>query len=253
MIKIQPYKLKYSAPFKINYNHKQFIFCKENIDRYNGGGYHPGRAMTLLMRLNDSKTQSEIHNINENNLVSIDEYILYPYKFNFRIHNSSNNIINANWYSGLAQGLALMAYVRYENGKYKKMCDKILNSFESDEICEKTENGFHYMEYPHHCDALNGHIYALYGIYEYWHKYQTSQSEFLFKEGVKWVKNNLYHYRNKGNVSFYCKDHKVLCDKVDGKYHKVHIEQLKYLYEITGDVWFREQANLFLEDFFVNM
>jgi len=30
------------------------------------------------------------------------------------------------------------------------------------------EDGYHYMEYPNHCSPLNGHIFALYGLYECW-------------------------------------------------------------------------------------
>ena len=222
------------------------IYCKKNNERYGGGGYHPLRAMNYLIKLNDFELKENIHKINESYKIDRNDYFLYPYNFDFALHSNKNNVMKSNWFSGMAQGFALIAYCRY--GK-KDITDKIFNSFKSSEILQITDSGYHYMEYPNKCDALNGHIFALYGLYEYWHIYQTDESKFLLEKGIEWVKNNLHHYRNEGGASFYCQNHKVLCDKVGGKYHKVHIEQLRYIYEITGDIWFEEQANLFLSDF----
>jgi len=246
MKKIPEEKLKFNTPVDIDKDYIDLIFCKINPDRYSGGGYHPVRAMNIMFRTNSEKIKNDVIQINKKYLIERNGYILFPYMFDFALHNNKNNVMKSGWFSGMAQGYALIAYTGVND---REMCDKILNSFESPEICKKTKNGHHYMEYPNKCDALNGHIYALYGIYKYWFDYQTEQSEFLFNEGVKWVKHNLHYYRNEGNASFYCQDHKVLCNKVDGKYHKVHIEQLRYLHEITGDNWFEEQADLFLKDF----
>ncbi len=249
--KIKKQDLKYITPSFFKKTKDEIlkkIMCVGET-RLNGGGFHPTRSMSYMMRLTNDDIINAIHHINEAYKIEQNNYILYPYTFDFLIHGNTDNIIKSNWFSGMGQGFALMAYVR--SGK-REIADKILNSFESGVFTEETPDGNHYMEYPNHCDALNGHIFALYGLYEYWYNYQTKQSEKLLIEGIRWVKNNLHKYRNVKGASFYCTNHKVLCDKLDGKYHKVHIEQLEYLGLITNDDWFNKQADLFKQDFFVN-
>ncbi len=217
--------------------------------RLNYGGFHPTRAMSYMMRIPNKDIIQHIHQINEYRKIEKDNYILYPYTFDFKIHNSKTNIIKADWFSGMGQGFALIAYSRQNN---RKIADKILNSFESDKFTEQTDFGNHYMEYPNHCYALNGHIFALYGLYEYWYRFKTNKAKHLLIEGIKWVKSNFHKYRNIGDASFYCSDHKVLCNRQGGKYHKVHIEQLEYLTLLTGDNWFSDRVKELKDDFNVS-
>lgn len=246
--KIPKNDLKFNTPSFSNLTIEEIInniFCIGE-KRLGFGGFHPTRSMSYMMRIKNNDVIQLLHLINEYYKIEKDDYVLYPYMFNFSIHGNKKNIITSNWFSGMGQGFALIAYTRFND---KSISEKILNSFESSEITKKTQYGYHYMEYPNHCDALNGHIFSLYGLYEYWHKYQCKKAKRLLIEGIRWVKHILYKYRNVGGPSFYCTDHKILCNKVDGKYHKVHIEQLNYLGLITKDDWFNKQVNLFKKDF----
>jgi hypothetical protein len=244
-------RLKYITPKFDNLAPKEIIksiMCAGE-QRLSGGGYHPTKAMSYMMRCTKPEIIQAVKTVNAKYAIDEHNHILYPYMFDFRIHDQKDNVMRANWFSGMGQGFALMAYGRHGQ---KEICDKVLNSFETETITQFTDNGYHYMEYPGHCDALNGHIYAMYGIYEHWHRYQSKQAEHLFLKGVEWVKHNLHGYRNPKDASFYCTDHKIISDKVDGRYHKIHIEQLHYLYEITDDDWFSQQARLFYDDYNVS-
>lgn len=248
--------LTYRDGWLITYgiNIDEHIYCKENELKYGGkGGLHPGRLLGVLIRLFYDKNEVLLEKYEKlllDNGVDSDNRIMFPYNFNYSLHSDIRNVIREGWVSGFCQGMALSYFCkRYKNEKPELLL-KIRNSLEHEKIIEYFENGdIHYHEYQRQCDALNGHIYALGGLYCHWYYTGDEHTEFLLKRGIDFVLNNFEKYRNPGNASFYCTMHKVLCDKVGGKYHGLHIKQIYFLYKITNNEIFKLFSEQLSNDF----
>lgn len=185
--------------------------------------------------------------------------IFFPYPFDFELHElkDKTNLLKAPWYSGMAQGEALTVLSRLfeitKEERYKKYADQVFKSFltfrEADKIwiSEIDEKGYFWIdEYPSesNCKALNGFMFAIFGLYDYWRVFESKESLGLLNASLTTIKNYLDKYRNINSLSYYCLGHK----KKSATYHKVHIGQLKMLYKITDDKFFQEMAKKFERD-----
>lgn len=239
------------------------IYCKDNPSRYGGeGGFHPARCISVLLGLLHNKDVSQLEYYSkillDESLLNYGE-ILFQYKFYYLLHENRKNVMRPNWVSGFAQGMGLLFFTRYYNSNLnllhqlserKNIITSIRNGLTNNRIMQNCDNGtIFFNEYEGQCDALNGHIYALYGLYEHWYWTANENSLWLLKCGMQWVINNFEKYRNPNTASFYCTSHKVVCDKAGGKYHSVHINQLLWLYNITVCETFKTYADILLSDF----
>jgi hypothetical protein len=102
------------------------------------------------------------------------------------------------------------------------------------------KNGYMWFEeYPSmpKSSVLNGHINALFGLYDVWRVTSDQNIKSLFDLGLMTVESNLDKY-DAGYWSYYDQKYNYVCDY---KYHNgVHIPQLKILYQITGKEIFKE-------------
>lgn len=186
--------------------------------------------------------------------------LLFAYPFDFALHGLKNrgDLLEAPWYSGMAQGEALTVLVRLYRltvqDKYLESAEQVFNSFylikgkDKPYISEIDSRKFFWIEeYPSEssCKALNGFIFALYGLYEYFMVTKKAQAKDLLEACLTTIYENLESYRNQGDLSFYCLGH----GKLSETYHKVHIKQLKMLYKITGESYFQEMAKKFEKDY----
>jgi hypothetical protein len=92
--------------------------------------------------------------------------------------------------------------------------------------------------------TLNGHINALFGLYDYWAQTGSKAARRYFEGGAQTVRAKLSKFRRKGLLSRY---------SLSGKsgslhYHHTHIHQLRILALMTGDDWFSRQATAFKRD-----
>ena len=62
--------------------------------------------------------------------------------------------------------------------------------------------------------------------------------------GLKTVRDKLYRFRRKGELSRYS----LSGSTGSLHYHETHIEQLRILAKMTGDKWFAKQADVFQRD-----
>lgn len=148
----------------------------------------------------------------------------------------------------MAQGQAIQALKRaYDvsrDQKYLDTANALLNSFfvevKEGGVTYKTErDGWWYEEYASNgrvkeSRVLNGMMYAMLGIYEYYEFTGHEDAKYLFDQGVFALKKNLPRYDANG-YSYY--------DILEGlalQYHNVHIELLERLYHITKEEHFRE-------------
>ncbi len=184
--------------------------------------------------------------------------MFYPYTFNFKLHGGADEM-KSPWYSSMAQGTVLSffsaCYQITNDNKYLDLCKKTFKSLtltqkghiKPQSICVSRIDSSGYLwfeEYPFYpsTSALNGFLFTIIGIYDYYHiNPDDSEVRTYLTGALKTIKDNILLYRNPGNYSFYCLKHKVLSPS----YHKIHIQQLKYLFLISKEGAFKDAATLF--------
>lgn len=149
------------------------------------------------------------------------------------------------WYSGLAQGQGLSvlarAYKISQDPKYLEAAKKVYKSFLIDTIdggvtFADKDNNIWIEEYimkdsPTH--ILNGFIWGLWGIYDYWLLTNNNEVKNLFDKYVKTIFANISKY-DIGYWSLYELSNLRIKMRASIFYHKLHIIQLKILSEMTG-------------------
>ena len=198
---------------------------------------------------NESCKQLFLNNANYlvENAVRHDNYTSWQYNFPWPTYG-----IASPWVSAMAQGQGIVVLIHAYNmtgdKKYLNSAHLALNSFyvevKDGGVTYKNKNGWWYEEYVTGTHVqprvLNGMIYALFGIYEYYEFTGDQDAKFLFDQGIVSLKNNLYKY-DTGNWTYY--------DAIGGRaprsYHKIHVSQMLQLYKITKDPFFKEYYEKF--------
>lgn len=158
------------------------------------------------------------------------------------------------WYSGLAQGQGLSvlcrAYNISKNEKYLKCAEKIYKSFlfkiKDGGITHKDRNQNIWIEEyimkksPTH--ILNGFIWGLWGVYDYWLLTKNIEVKKLFNEYVNTLLININKY-DIGYWSLYEISDLKIKMRASIFYHKLHIVQLRVLYNMTGEKKFNHLSN----------
>ncbi len=152
----------------------------------------------------------------------------------------------APWISGMAQGQAISALVRAyivtHNDTYLSSARLALEAFrrgvEEGGVTLLDEQGRpFYLEYvcekkPH---VLNGFIFALIGIHDFYVVTKDPDAERLYAEGLDTVRAYLNLY-DSGNWTYYS----LLGKRSASRYHFLHVLLLLRLYQMTGDPYFLE-------------
>lgn len=158
--------------------------------------------------------------------------------------------LKAPWYSALAQGqgisLLVRAFIETKEDKYLSVAKKAFEAL----IKEIKEGGVLYVdrlgnrwleeylvEPPSH--VLNGFIWALWGVYDYFLATKEQEAYNLYQNCLKTLNENLHRYDN-GYWSLYDLSNNWLKTIASPFYHKLHVVQLNILYELTG-------YNIFIE------
>lgn len=95
--------------------------------------------------------------------------------------------------------------------------------------------------------VLNGHLFAVFGLYDVWRHTGSSEAELLALEGARTVAHYSEDFRRPPGPSVYGL-------RVDSpiarspKYHSIHIRQLLYLEQMTGEAEFGRIALTFAND-----
>jgi len=180
------------------------------------------------------------------------------YDVDFAMHGNAREVIRAPWYSGMAQGLATSFLVRLSQVTHEP--DYLATATElvaaigrlrtrEDRPWVSTVDAARFLwieEYPlAHDHTLNGYLFAMFGLYEYWLATGSSDAETLLMGGVATLHHYLPQFRNPGGISFYCLKHQVQSTG----YHHIHIWQLRLLGHITGDTFFTKMSEAFARDF----
>lgn len=248
-------------------------YDKQSIPMHNFKGqlnYHPVYIIQLALShidvYNTTLKQNHLDSAkkiaNKLHLISkkTDSSIFFPYTFDFPLHGYTEETMAAPWYSAMAQGMALSLFSRLNEitheDLYLDVSEKIFNSFDLSFKSKKgapwvtcvDEEGYLWLEeYPHSPPAytLNGMIFAIYGIYDYYRITKRNEAKILLQGAILTTRDNITKYRHKGGISQYCLRHPQVRSL---KYHKVHIKQMETLYNITGDDFFLEMSKKLQSD-----
>jgi hypothetical protein len=161
--------------------------------------------------------------------------------------------LKAPWYSGLAQGQGISVLVRAykESGdsRYINAAQQALATFqypvEKGGVAFTDEAGdLWFEEYivspPTH--ILNGFIWALWGVYDYFLATKHNSAQELFSRGVKTLLHNLDRY-DLGFWSLYEQSGTRLPMVASPFYHQLHIVQLRIMHRLTGEEKFAHVAD----------
>jgi len=94
--------------------------------------------------------------------------------------------------------------------------------------------------------VLNGHIFSLAGVYDYAMYTGNKKAQKLLDGGVRAVRQNLQDY-DAGFISYYSSandsGHRSFAGRSD--YNGIHVMQMLWLYEVSGDSAFLQEATKF--------
>jgi len=172
------------------------------------------------------------------------------YVWNHNFDWEYRDLLKAPWYSALAQGAGLSAlvraYVLLKDKKYLKAAELALESFKY----ELNEGGVTYTDSDGHIwfeetivdpptHILNGFMWALWGIYDYYLLTHDDSVKELFNRAVLTLHDNLKKF-DLGFWSLYEQSGTKIKMIASPFYHSLHVVQLLITYKLTGDPIFLE-------------
>tara|TARA_B110000977_G_scaffold7165_1_gene9894 strand:- start:137 stop:1153 length:1017 start_codon:yes stop_codon:yes gene_type:complete len=234
--------------------------------------YHPVyiaqsalNIVDVYVNTKDSSHLKKLENIADKLIgmaLEVDSALFFTYTFDFQLHDCEEETMLAPWYSAMAQGQILSFFCRvYEatnDARYLQASRKIFNSFtrlkgEGHEpwvSCVDKNGNLWLEEYPRDlpCFTLNGKVFAIYGVYDFYRISNDKYAKEILNAAITTLKVNIHKFRDKNEVSWYCLKHNNYHGK-NKKYHKIHVDQLRMLYKISGDIYFEQMADKFQSDF----
>jgi hypothetical protein len=180
-------------------------------------------------------------------------------RFPYAVHGDSSIFLHPPWVSGMSQGELLMTVVRlYEftgNAEYLEFAHELFNAFlrlkgEAQKwIARIDDSGYYWIEeYPHDEKpgmTLNGFLSAVFGIYDYYRVTGDPRGKAVYDMALTTVKHYLPYYRRENEPSLYCLGHN---HRAKEGYHFLHVQQLDWLYSMTGDDFFKDWRDKFESD-----
>lgn len=183
--------------------------------------------------------------------------IYFPYTFNYVLH-SSNDMMMAPWYSGMAQGYALSFFSKlYElTGDYsiKALADSVFNTFlhtdTSNPIWTCVVDSLDYYwieEYPYqpYDHVLGGFTSGIIGLHNYYMIDRDKRCEILLKSAFTTIEYYFGQFRNPGEICNYCLLHRLQL----GQYHIYNTDRMRYMAIISGSPVFDAFADSLAADY----
>jgi heparosan-N-sulfate-glucuronate 5-epimerase len=175
---------------------------------------------------------------------------LWEYNFDFEYHTG----LKAPWRSALAQGQGISvlarAYQITKNNIYLKTASMAFKSFQKEitspgGVTFTDDKGYVWFEElifnpPTH--VLNGFIWALWGVYDYYLLTGSRDALQLFNKAVKTLEDNIHRY----DIGFWTVYH-LLPTKLkmvaSSYYQRLHTVQLEAMYRLTGKLIFKKYSD----------
>jgi D-glucuronyl C5-epimerase C-terminus len=185
----------------------------------------------------------------------------YPYTFNWTYLSRT---LTAPWWSGMAQGEALSLFTRLaeqepQDKTWRTAADATFASFTQTRSTTQpwstvVDHGhLWFEEYAGDQPPLlvfNGHVFATFGIYDYWKMTGNGQAAALFSGAATTVLDVMPQIRVPGGVAYYCAEANYCQTPAwqNPHYHPVDIWELQTLQRLTGNVQFGNWAKLLASD-----
>jgi hypothetical protein len=168
------------------------------------------------------------------------------YRFNWQ--QPWYDSVGAPYTSGMTSGLAIQvftdAYRLTRSSGYLLNAKALIRGFfipvKDGGFTYTADDGWWYEELAdtamHTPHILDGHIFAITGVYEYWLETKDDSAAIIISKGVQALKSRLKEF-DIGNGWAYYDAYKKPADK---KYQHILANQMLQLYKITGDKFFKE-------------
>jgi hypothetical protein len=199
-----------------------------------------------------------------NNAVTRDGAMYFPYRFTYPLFGNPRDLMRVPWYSALSQGMALTLFLRlYEvtgDQYWRAAADSTFATFVQRESSKQpwivpwivfVDHTSHrrYLwleEYPKHphTQVANGHMYALFAVWEYARATGSAAAVAVFDGGATTIRHQIQRFRVRGGISYYS----LRVHAQYASYHCIHVGQLKLLTRMTGDPWFAKEGRRFGAD-----
>lgn len=188
---------------------------------------------------------SSIHWLCENCIETERGFVIWPYNFDWK---EGKSILKAPWFSALAQGLAISvlvrAYLLSGNIKLLELAKKGTKVYEVEVKnggIKTLKDGYvFYEEYPSYplARVLDGFIFSLLGLYDYYRVSKDLEVKKLFEDGYKALTNNIEYWNYNDRWSWYG-SHGNLSSPM---YNKLNSCLLLAMYNITKDTYLKKIA-----------
>ena len=188
----------------------------------------------------------------------------FPYGFNWTYLERT---LPAPWWSGMAQGQALslfsrLAAINEEDPRWARAAEGTFESFlqpysETQPWSSIViDDHLWFEEYAGEQPplmVLNGHIFAMFGLYDYFELTRDDRAVVLFRGGAATVLEIMPRIRVPGGVSYYCVQPDYCNQEIwqNVGYHPIHSWQLESLGSMTGEPRFSEWADILRADLLV--
>ena len=170
--------------------------------------------------------------------------------------NDADQGLAAPWDNALAQGTALALYARLHrltgDPAWLAIADGLFHGFERIGPRDGPWVGHvvdGYLWFEHYVKGvrgrvLNAHLYAAFGLRDYWQETRSPDARLLAEAAFTTVRELGERFRRPGDYSWY-----NLTDRIAiPGYHRFHIRQLRAAAVATGDPWFAALADRMLAD-----
>ena len=170
--------------------------------------------------------------------------LIFPLNFDHPVYG-----LKKGWISAMTQGVVISSFIRsfllssdhFFLTAAQEALGPLMVGIEHGGVSYHDENGDLWLEEvpsnpPSH--ILNGFIFALMGLFDLLSVTGDSLVEDILKKGVLTLKKNIRRY-DSGYWSLYQLTPALLAPL---DYHKLHIDQLLFLYKLTGEDIFRDCA-----------
>jgi len=186
----------------------------------------------------------------------------FPYPFDYPLASGMNYTQQQPWYSAMAQGQAISLFIRLAqatgDASWRTAADRAFLSLRlgfsnaGPWVTHRDGNGRLWLEeYPARTPTgsgrvLNGHLFAMYGVWDYWNLTKSTVAARLFADAGATVKRYvLRNFRNPGWASSYALRGLAPTEK----YHTIHVDQLLHMHALSGDATFAALAETLQADF----
>lgn len=190
----------------------------------------------------------------------------FPYYFAHRYYDVTMPVP---WWSSMGQGQPLSLFCRLAQllpaeGRWRELADATFRTFDGWRalgrpwITTMDAQGYLWFEeYAGDVEPLlviNGHIFAMYGLYDYAMLTGDPHAIDLFDGGATTIREYIATFRAPGGASYYCvrEDYCQRPEWQNVSYHPLHIQQLRMLAQMTDDATFEDAACAFESDISVH-